>query len=44
MGAQKINLLLSQLKVDKNKMTAFISEVIEADKNKRQAVIRKYFG
>jgi hypothetical protein len=43
-GAQKINLLLSQLKVDEHKMVSFITEIIHADKQNRKRIIQKYFS
>lgn len=42
-GAQKMNLLVSQLKIDEHKMTDFINEIISTDKSNRQEVINKYF-
>lgn len=43
-GAQKVNLLISQLKIDEYKMTDFINEIITTDKTNRQNIIKKYFG
>ena len=42
-GAQKINLLISQLKIDEFTMTNFINEIISTEKGNRQTIIRKYF-
>lgn len=42
-GAQKINLLLSQLQVEENKMSAFVNEMIKADGSTRKTIIGKYF-
>ncbi len=42
-GAQKVNLLMSQLKIDEYKMSDFINEIIAVDKANRQNIIRKYF-
>ena len=42
-GAQKLNLHLSQLKMNKNKMTAFIQEMTETEKRNRPSIIKKYF-
>ena len=42
-GAQKVNLLVSQLKIDENKMTSFIKEMITVEKDKRVVIIKKYF-
>lgn len=42
-GAQKINLMLSQLKIDEKKMTEFICEIIKTEKKNRNKVIKKYF-
>ena len=42
-GAQKLNLHLSQLRIDKNKMTSFIQEMTETEKRNRQSIIKKYF-
>lgn len=43
-GAQKLNLQLSQLKIDEYKMTAFINEMINSEKTSRKTIIKKYFG
>ena len=42
-GAQKINLLVSQLKIDEFTMTNFINEIISTEKGNRQIIIKKYF-
>lgn len=42
-GAQKINLLVSQLTIDEHKMTDFINEMVSTERTKRQSVIKKYF-
>ena len=42
-GAQKLNLHLSQLRIDKNKMTSFIQEMTETEKRNRPSIIKKYF-
>ena len=42
-GAQKINLLISQLKIDEFTMTNFINEIISTEKGNRQTIIKKYF-
>ncbi|MDX1940034.1 MAG: STM3941 family protein [Saprospiraceae bacterium] len=42
-GAQKMNLQVSQLKIDEHTMTDFINEIISIEKVNRQAVIKKYF-
>ncbi len=43
-GAQKLNLHLGQLKMDENKMTAFIQEMTETEKQNRLTIIKKYFN
>jgi hypothetical protein len=42
-GAQKVNLLVSQLKIDENRMSEFINEMTSSDKTRRQEIIIKYF-
>jgi hypothetical protein len=42
-GAQKLNLHLGQLKINENKMTAFIKEMMETEKGTRHIIIKKYF-
>lgn len=42
-GAQRLNLHLGQLKMDENKMTAFIQEITETEKQNRPTIIKKYF-
>lgn len=42
-GAQKLNLHLGQLKMDENKMTAFIQEMTETAKQNRPLILKKYF-
>ncbi|MVN23502.1 STM3941 family protein [Mucilaginibacter arboris] len=42
-GAQKVNLLISQLKIDEHVMTEFIIEIIAIEKENRQNIIKKYF-
>lgn len=42
-GAQKVNLLLSQLNVDKRRMAAFIKEMAGAEKQNRYDILKKYF-
>jgi hypothetical protein len=42
-GAQKMNLQVSQLKIDEHTMTEFINEIISVEKVKRQTIIKKYF-
>jgi hypothetical protein len=42
-GAQKINLPVSQLKIDEHKMTDFINEMITTEKANRPNIIKKYF-
>lgn len=42
-GAQKVNLLVSQLKIDEHTMTNFINEIVSTEKANRQSVIKKYF-
>lgn len=42
-GSQKLNLHLGQLKMDENKMTAFIQEMTETERDNRRTVIKKYF-
>ena len=44
MGAQKVNLLISQLKTDEHTMTKFIKAMIKTEKQNRPTVIKKYFG
>ena len=41
--AQKVNLLVSQLKIDEHTMTDFIKEMTKTQKENRQNIIRKYF-
>jgi hypothetical protein len=43
-GAQKINLSISQLKISEHLMTNFINEIIAAEKENRANIIRKYFN
>jgi hypothetical protein len=43
-GAQNINLHVSQLKIDENKMANFISEIIQIEKENRPGIIKKYFN
>ena len=43
-GAQKINLSVTQLKIDEHAMTDFIHEIISVEKEDRKAVINKYFN
>lgn len=43
-GAQKINLSVSQLRIDEHKLSAFINEMISADKDDQQGLLKKYFG
>lgn len=42
-GAQKVNLLISQLKIDEHTMTKFINEIIATEKENRPNIIKKYF-
>ncbi|MFN0292662.1 STM3941 family protein [Pedobacter helvus] len=42
-GAQKVNLMVSQLKIDEHKMTKFINEIVKTEKQNRQTIIKKYF-
>ncbi len=42
-GAQKVNLLISQLKIDEQTMTKFINEIIETEKENRHSIIKNYF-
>ena len=42
-GAQKVNLLVSQLKIDEHTMTKFIKEMTKTERENRTAVIKKYF-
>lgn len=43
-GAQKINLQVSQLKIDENKMTDFINEMKQTENENRAKIIKKYFN
>ncbi|MFC7772410.1 STM3941 family protein [Flavobacterium sp. GCM10027622] len=43
-GAQNINLQISQLKIDENKMTDFITEMINAERENRAKIIKKHFN
>lgn len=43
-GAQKINLQVSQLKIDEHTMTAFINEMIKTETEIRARIIKKYFN
>jgi hypothetical protein len=42
-GAQKVNLLMSQLKIDEHTMTKFIREMTKTERKNRGTVIKKYF-
>ncbi len=42
-GAQKVNLLMSQLKIDEHTMTKFIKEMAKTEIQSRNSVIKKYF-
>ena len=42
-GAQKVNLSISQLKIDEYRMTNFIADMINSNRQNRQFVIKKYF-
>ena len=42
-GVQKLNLHLGQLKIDENKMTAFIQEMAETEIRDRPSIIKKHF-
>lgn len=43
-GAQEINLHISQLKIDENKMADFINEMKKAKRENRDEIIKKYFN
>ena len=43
-GAQNINLQVSQLKIDENKMTEFITEMIKTERENRAEIIKKHFN
>ena len=43
-GAQKLNLHLSRLRIDKNKMTSFIQKMTETEKRNRPPIIKKHFN
>jgi len=42
-GAQKVNLQVSQLKIDEVTLTNFINEIIQAEEGNRERIIKKYF-
>lgn len=42
-GAQKMNLFVSQVKMDEHKMADFINEIISTEKANRNKIIQKYF-
>ena len=42
-GAQKVNLLMSQLKIDEHTMTKFIKAMIKSERQNRNAIIKNYF-
>jgi hypothetical protein len=42
-GAQKVNLLMSQLKIDEHTMINFIEAMTKSERQNRIAVIKKYF-
>ena len=42
-GAQKVNLYISELKIDEHRMTDFINEIISSEKLNRKSIIKKYF-
>lgn len=42
-GAQKVNLLISQLKIDEHTMTKFIKEITKTERINRSTIIKKYF-
>lgn len=41
-GAQKVNLLISQLNIDEHKMIEFINEMIKTERQNRTFIIKKY--
>ncbi len=43
-GAQKVNLLMSQLKIDEQTMTNFIREITKTERLNRAVIIKKYFN
>ena len=43
-GSQNINLQVSQLKIDENKMTDFITEMIKTESENRAEIIKNYFN
>jgi hypothetical protein len=43
-GAQKVNLYVSELGIDEHRMTIFINEIISSDNLSRKAIIEKHFG
>ena len=42
-GTQKVNLLMSQLRINEHEMTTFIEEIIKTAKQDRQTIIKKHF-
>jgi hypothetical protein len=42
-GAQKVNLYVSELKIDEHRMTDFINEIVSSEKLNRKAIMKKYF-
>jgi hypothetical protein len=42
-GAQKLNLHINQLKIDQNRLIAFIEEMTATERGNRLAIIEKYF-
>lgn len=42
-GAQKVNLLMSQLEINEHTMTKFIKAIISAEKQNRASIIKQYF-
>lgn len=42
-GAQKVNLLVSQLRIDERTMTKFIKRMSKTEKQNRASVIKEYF-
>lgn len=43
-GAQKINLSVSQLRIDAQQLSVFINAIIASEKRDRRSLLKKYFG
>ena len=42
-GAQRLNIQISQIKIDANKFADFINSMINSEKSNRSKIIREFF-